>query len=226
MKRVAFCSFAALAMSVVVAASASAALPEFSGPFPKRFTSKGGAALIETAGVKLTCTASTDVGEILGTKNGKVMVRLTGCVGKGKVEGKEVSFPCTSPGAPEGEMVTSELTTTLGFINKAKSPPEVGIALAAVSPTPFEEFECDGLKIVVEGSVIGKITPVNKQVKSSSHFTLKFVQAKGVQKPRKLEGEAVDVLVGHLAGEPMLKLEAGLKASDEIKLTETAEIKA
>jgi antitoxin (DNA-binding transcriptional repressor) of toxin-antitoxin stability system len=215
LRSVAFCSVAALAVSAVVAGSASAALPEFSGPFPKPLKSKGGKALIETAGVKLTCTALTDVGEVLGAKNGKVVVRLTGCSADG--------FTCTTPGAAEGEMVTSELSTTLGYINKEKR--EVGIALAAVSPTPFEEFECAGLKIVVEGSVIGKLTPINKRVKPTSHFTLKFTQKKSVQTPRKLEGEPVDVLEGHLAGEPLM-LAAGLKAKDEITLVETGEIKA
>jgi hypothetical protein len=215
LRSVAFCSVAVVAMSAVVAASASAALPEFGGPFPKPFKSKGGTAVIETAGIKLTCTALTDVGEVLGAKTGEVTVRLTGCSGD--------TFPCTSPGAAQGEMVTSELTTTLGYINAAKR--EVGIALAAVSPTPFDEFECAGFKIVVEGSVIGKLTPINKHVKPTSHFTLKFAQKKGVQTPRKLEGEPVDVLEGHLAGEPFM-LQAGLKAKDEISFAETVEIKA
>jgi hypothetical protein len=215
LRSVAFCSVAALAMSAVVAASASAALPEVSGPFPKPFKSKGGKALIETAGVKLTCTALTDVGEILGAKTGKVVVRLTGCSGD--------SFPCTTPGAAEGEMVTNELATTLGYINQAKR--EVGIALAAASSTPFEEFECAGLKIVVEGGVIGKLTPINKQVKPTSHFKLTFTQKHGVQTPRKLEGGPIDILEGHIAGEP-ITLTAGLKAKDEISFAETVEVKA
>lgn len=215
-RRVVFCSVAALAMSAVVAASASAELPEFGGPFPKPFTSKGGAVLIETGGIKLTCTSSTDTGEILGAKTGNVMVRLLGCAGEG--------FTCTSPGAKEGEMVTSELTTTLGYIDKAKH--ETGIALAASGT--FDEFDCAGFTFVVEGSVIGKVTPINKTAKSKpkTHFKLMFSQKKGVQKPRKLEGEAVDVLEGHIAGEPGLSLEAGLKTKDEITLAEAGEIKA
>lgn len=216
-RRVVFCSVAVLAMSAVVAASASAELPEFSGPFPKAYTSKGGATLIETGGIKLTCKASTDVGEVTGAKTGNVMVRLTGCSGD--------SFPCTSPGAAEGEMVTSKLATTLGYIDKAKH--ETGIALAA-SGAPFDEMECAGLLFVVEGSVIGKVTPINKSTKSKpkTHFKLTFSQKKGVQKPRKLEGEPVDVLEGHIASEPGLSLEAGLKTKDEITLAEAGEIKA
>jgi hypothetical protein len=216
LRSVAVCGVVAVAMSVVVAASASAALPEFSGPFPKPFKSNGGKVLIETAGVKLTCTATTDTGEILGAKTGKVMIRLMGCSGLG--------FTCTSPGAAEGEMVTSELTTTLGYINQSKR--EVGIALATSSASiPFDEFECDQLKFVVEGSVIGKITPINKPVKSKSHFTFKFSQSKGVQKPTKLEGEPKDILEGHINGESY-KLAAGLKTKDDITLSETGEIKA
>jgi hypothetical protein len=216
LRRLALCGLAALAMSAVAAASASAALPEFSGPFPKPYTSKGAKVVIETSGIKLKCAASTDTGEVLGAKNGKVMIRLTGCEGDG--------FKCTSPGAKEGEMVTSELTTTLGYISKEKG--EVGIALAAAAGTPYDEFECDGLKIVVEGSVIGKVAPLNKKVKAKGHFTLKFNQLSGEQIPRKLEGEAEDVLEGHLATEPKTKLQAGLKTVDEIKLMETGEIKA
>ena len=49
-----------LAISAYAAASASAALPEFSGPLPAPFGAKSGLTTLETVkGAKITCTADT-----------------------------------------------------------------------------------------------------------------------------------------------------------------------
>jgi len=211
---VGLCLVAVFAMSAVVAASASAALPEFSGPFPKPFKSKSGAVLIETASrVKARCKAGTNVGEVTGPKTDVVTLRLTGCEADG--------FKCSTKGATEGEIVSSPLSSTLGYINKAKK--EVGIALESATGAAAE-FTCGPASVVVTGSVIGKITPINKKVKAGKPFILKFTQAKGKQKPTKLEGGPVDVPMGSVDGGA--PVEAGVSARVEITLSELAEIKA
>jgi hypothetical protein len=230
LRSVAVYSVAAVVTSAVLAASASAALPEFSGPFPKPFKSKSGTVIAEEegGGGKLECAASEGTGEIVGATKGKVGLRLTGCLG----EAFEEKFPCTTLGSAEGEVVTSPLVATLGYINKTKE--QVGLALegpsGAAAPL-VAQFEChvNYLKRTLHfswtGSVIGKLTPVNKKVKPANHFTLGFTQAKGKQKPSKLEGGLEDVLTGHIeeiTGEP----EIGLAAKDEIKFSETVEVKA
>ena len=104
---------AVFALGAIGVGSASAALPEFTGPFPKASTSTGTKISVETASkIKATCTSATDSGEITGPKTGTVVVRLMGC----GVEG----IKCTSEGAKEGEIVTSTLNVTLGYINQAK----------------------------------------------------------------------------------------------------------
>jgi hypothetical protein len=189
----------------VMAASASAALPEFSSPFAKTFTSTSKASLLETTSkVKLVCTADTNAGEITGPQTGSVTIAFTGCSLK--------KAPCTTPGRPSGEIVTSLLSLTLGYINKAKK--EVGIDLASAAGSTFATFSCGStLRGVVIGSVIGRITPVNKKVIPSAFFTLRFMQASGIQKITNLEGGPPDVLETSYGG-PFLQ--SGLASIDRI----------
>jgi hypothetical protein len=206
---------AALAIGGPLAASASAALPEFSGPFPKGFTSKSGAVTVETVGgIKLTCTASADKGKITGPKVGTVVVKLSGCVA--------LRYKCTSHGAAEGEIVTNTLETNLGYISGPSK--RVGVDLIpAARGGPFTEFTCHGLTIVVRGSVIGQVTPINKTVKALTKFNLAFKQSMGKQKPTSFEGGPTDVLSGSI-GET--SQEAGLSLSDSIVFSEAVEIHA
>ena len=71
--------------------------------------------------------------------------------------------------------------------------------------------------------MIGKITPINKLVKASKPFKLKFKESKGVQKPTKLEGAPEDVLSGKI-GEGKLE-GAGLDFSDKVAFTTAVEVK-
>jgi hypothetical protein len=103
---------AVFSMSVVMAASASA-LPEFSSPFSKTFTSKSKASLLETvAKVKLTCKTDTNVGEVTGPETGFMTITFSGC--------KVKKVPCNTPGTPPGKIVTSLLAFTVHYI---KEPP-------------------------------------------------------------------------------------------------------
>ena len=154
-----------------MAASASAALPEFSPPFSKPFTASSKATLLQTiGGNKLTCTGDTGAGEITAPQAGTIRLTFTGC--------KSKKIPCNLPGIPPGTIITPTYAMTVGYLNKAKK--EVGIDLTEPAGLPMLEVICGtALKIVVVGSVVGRITPVNKVVTPSETFTLKFTQSLG-----------------------------------------------
>jgi hypothetical protein len=184
LKTVALCLIFALAISAAAASSASA-LPEWSGPFPKPFNSKSGATLLETVGgTKVKCKSDVNVGEITGANSGFVQVFFKGC--------ETHKFPCASPGAASGEIKTLPLTTTLGYISRV--PKVVGLDLANPAGAIVTEFQCVNILAVIRGSVIGRITPVNKAVKPGGHFVVKFTQSKGAQNPSSFAGMPVDIL--------------------------------
>ncbi len=196
-------------------ASASAALPEFSGPFGKTFTSTSGASRLRAVGGKrVLCTAGTNVGEITGPKTGVVTITLTGCTLK--------KVPCNTPGASSGEIVSPAYAMAIGYINKATK--RVGVDLTEPAGGFFLLFSCtSGTRVAVIGSVIGRITPVNQLVTPSATFTLRFQQVGGVQKPTKLEGEPLDVLETSFNG-PFEG--AGFRSEDKILFTEPVTLSA
>ena len=198
---------AILAVSATMVASASAALPEFGGPFSTPFTSKSGVSTLETVKkATIVCTTDTNTGEVTGPKTGTVTITFSGC------ELVTLSLPCNNVGVPPGVIITAPLLMTLGYINGPKK--EVGVDLSGpATGGPLMEFMCGPLKTVVDGSVIGKITPVNKLIVPPGHFTLKFVQAMGKQKPTHFEAGPVDVLSTSFGG-PFA--ESGLSSTDNI----------
>ncbi len=207
------CIATLLALGTAIADSASAALPEFTGPFSKTFTSTSGPGRLRAVGGKrVLCTAGTNIGEITGPKAGSVTITLTGCTLK--------KVPCNSPGSAPGEIVTPALTMTVGYINKAMKL--VGIDLTEPSGGLFLLFSCtSGTRVAVSGSVIGKLTPVNKLVTPSETFALNFVQAGGFQKVTKLEGEPVDTLEASFNG-PFET--AGFRSKDQILFSEPVKL--
>src|ERR1700741_1577070 len=109
------CCIAMLALSATVTATASASLPEFVGPFPVGFAAKSGATKLETVkGAVITCTADTGAGEVTGPKTGTVTITFSGC------EFVTLGLPCNTVGVPPGEIVTTTLVMTLGYINEPK----------------------------------------------------------------------------------------------------------
>jgi hypothetical protein len=202
-KSVALCLMTTFAVGAVAATSASA-LPEFTGPFPKPFTSKSGVSNLETVGKKrVKCVADTNTGEITGPNAGHVTIRFTGC--------ESSKFPCSSPGAGAGEIVTFPLTTTLGYVNRVTK--EVGLDLANPAGALVMEFQCGNIRGSVRGSVIGKITPINKLVKPPGKFTVKFLQKAGKQSIIEFAGGPPDILETSFGGpfEP-----SGLSSTDSI----------
>jgi hypothetical protein len=130
-----------------------------------------------------------DFGKATGPKTLEITLVLTEC----KIPGAL----CTSGGSALGEIRTPPLVGTLGYITKA--PKVVGLDLT--SPfAPIMQFMCGVTPFVVEGSLIGRITPLNKPVPGGMHFTLAWAQKEGVQKFQHFEGEPIDVLSTSIGG--------------------------
>jgi hypothetical protein len=199
LKVIGVCLGAAFALNVMT--GSALALPEFSGPFPKAFTSISKATLLETASKnKVKCTADTATGSITGATTASITITFTGCA-----EGA-AAVPCQTPGRPPGEIVTFGLFGQLGYI-ELEPEKQVGLDLSDPAAGVIMNFECGAGGQVITGSVIGKVTPLNKLTKK---LTVKFVQKKSVQTPTKLLGEPVDILmntnpepVGLASAEPL-----------------------
>jgi hypothetical protein len=205
-RTIGLCCAALVALSAGMTASAAAAPPEFTGPFPTPFTSKSGVTVLETVKkATITCTADTGSGEVTGPKTGTMTITFTGC------EFVTLGVMCNTVGVPPGTIVTAPLLTALGYINGPKK--EVGVDLSTATGGPLMEFTCAGLRVTVAGSVIGKITPVNKVVAPPGHFSLRFTQAAGKQKPTKFEAQPTDVLFTSFGGPSQ---ESGLSSPDVV----------
>ena len=180
--------------AAVAAASASAALPEFTAPFPKTFTVASNGSLFETAkGTKVKCLSDVASGEVTGEKTGTIQIIFKECASK--------KVPCNTPGVPPGEIPTAMLSFTVGYINKSATPREVGIDLLPSAGGPFMEYACgSAVNGIVIGSVIGRITPINKKVTPPKFFPLKFKQTAGTQLVQNLEGEPKDTLETSFSG--------------------------
>jgi hypothetical protein len=215
LRRMALCCLSVVAIAATSASAASAALPEFVGPI-QPFSSTAKKSTLETVGkVKVICTAGTNAGELTGPKTLTVTIRLTGCSSK--------TIPCNSPNGVAGEIVTAVLTGVLGYISAPLK--EAGLDLFSPTGAPITTFGCGpALGFVVTGSVIGKITPVNKLVKPPNKFMLKFTEAKGIQKPMHFEAGPVDILETSINGGPIQP--SGLSSTDMLLFAAPLEVKA
>jgi hypothetical protein len=209
-RMVALTLVAVFAMTAL-AASASAATPEFytkaaigSTAGTVSFTGTLGAAFLEgKSGTKITCKAGTAAGEVTGpqtTKNNTTT--FTGCETQG--------FPCENAGA--GTIKTNTLEGTLGNVVAAKTP---GIRLFSQSGGRGAElaaFTCasGAIPVKVKGSVIGSLSGASGKTPAEGKFAasdkLSFAEAKGIQKYTKFiagEGEAgTEQLESSVSGNP------------------------
>jgi hypothetical protein len=120
---------AVVAMSVVTAASASAALPEFKPvPTKKKFTSTSGKVVwnVPSEPVSVTCSKSTASGEITGVSTiGKTVIKFTGC---NLEQGSKGPCPVHSTNTTNaGELVTNGLKGELGTVKMAEAASGVGM---------------------------------------------------------------------------------------------------
>jgi hypothetical protein len=228
----AFASAAALAPAFVNAASATAELPEFTGTPGKTFTIAVKATTLEYATLthKIKCKAGTGFGMSYGSGAVEVKETLTGCAVK---EGST----CTTPTLEAGHIMLT-LTGTMAYLNKTKH--EVGIDLQGEAGEPgsgyegffvFASIDCinaahEHMSVHVTGSVVGKLTPVNKSITPPETFKLSFTQSAGKQKLTKLEGGPLDTLSIAFFSEPPPGEEVGLAASDVLTMEEQTELKA
>ncbi|HEX4186601.1 MAG TPA: IPT/TIG domain-containing protein [Solirubrobacteraceae bacterium] len=163
----------------------------------KHFTIKikvGTEAVLQTVGGHIvTCKGESGTGEYTGNRTvGDVKLTFTGChlgtLGN-----------CQSSGAGEGEVVTATLSGELGVIKASTEGTAknlVGTDLKPAGAEAFAAFVCAGSTTVsVTGSVIGEV----KRNAMTTLGTLKYLQAKGVQKPTRFVGGEEDDLLSSFA---------------------------
>lgn len=173
------------ALGAVAVTSASAALPEFDGPFPIHFTAlQLGVGIVETVGKRtIECTHSSALGFINGPKD--VLVNssiITGCKSTTFGAGK-----CQN-GATKGEIKTLAFLGLLGYITA--STKLVGLLFESYgSINNIASFECETLlgseKLTVKGTVICHLSPTNVTTKN---YHLECKQKNGVQEPLSFDG--------------------------------------
>jgi hypothetical protein len=195
---------AVIAVSAMTATVAAAAPPEFSPPFPNALTSTSKAMTLETVGgLKMKCKADTNRGEVTGPATATMTISFTGCTIPGA--------RCQSPNGLPGEIATQRLLGTLGYVTRA--PKVVGLDLSEPTGGPLIVFFCgEDLRVEVFGSVIGRLTPLNKTILPSAHIALKFAQKEGHQAIKMLLGGPLDVPMTSVLGGPLQ--ESGIASTD------------
>jgi hypothetical protein len=218
---------AILAFGVVTVASASAALPEFTGSFPNKITisvkQQFPAIVFNYAGqYDYECESASGTGTITGPKALTAKFTLKGC----RPEGGAL---CNTIGAAAGEIKTEELKSALVYISK--STKEVGIDFNQYEGTGFKNLPVFALFGCNEGKIHetmrgGFIAPLTQTGTKTSSYTLKVAQSNGNQKPLEYENEAGKKINNHLEataiGGPEL-YKVGVESRSEVKLTTALE---
>jgi hypothetical protein len=168
---------AIIAVSAIMSATASAALPEFTpGAAGTKFTGKSGAGTLSTAAKGIIeCGTDQVAGELIGTTKKEAIATITfkSCKAFGILGTKSL-------GDVEGTIL-AKVELELCYINKAKK--EVGM-LTELAETVHVEVAGKLLKI--SGDAVGAITPVNIKGKN---FTITYKQKGGTQEPSGCEGK-------------------------------------
>jgi hypothetical protein len=200
---------------LAVAAPAALALPEWTPPFPKPMGITSGLTTLESvSGEQIQCVADNGTGEVTTPMTGTAKIILIGCervLPTGKI-------PCNTPGLPP-EQIAITAETRLGYI--VHTPVKTQVGLDLFNPNLLTSFLCGETRVVLKGSVIGKLTPLNKPVKPGKPFTLKLTQSKGHQKPIKFELEPPDFPEISFGG-PFES--AGVASVEKITFAETVEV--
>jgi hypothetical protein len=203
---------AAFAMSALASAAAYAA-PEFKGAGNTEakgttFKAKSGTSKLEGT-VTITCKEDEAEGEITGaTTVGKVKVTYKGCESSKK--------ECKSSGAKEGEIKTTALKGSLGEVEKAEAESEVGENLEPESGKEFTSVEsCTplGVKVKVEGSIIGEVKPIKKLGTTGE---LIYKESGKKQQIKKFKGGKEDVLTADGS--------SGLETTDNVTFSKEIEV--
>lgn len=217
-------------LSTVVAASASAALPEYkTTKWPLSFTFKNASGVEPALAAsvlanKIVCKTSQGKGEFVAFK-GEVYKHLvftyTGC----REQGVTPEEACTTSGHTAGEVVTSGLKGAIGYA-EGRTGKEVGLELKPESGSTIAEFTCGGPpgKVSVAGCTIGEATPLNV-VQTS--FNLLFAEgASRKQKWTKLENVSGSCELSVTATLLKLKSTGWLIDNEQETFSEAVELKA
>ncbi len=139
-------------------------------------TSTGGKAVLQEVGkYAVGCNAESSTGEYYGTKEArKLVVTFTGC--------HVPPYICTSPGHPEGELVTKELEGRAVWKNEAKHEAALDL-YPAHGEELFIKFSCGELTVKVRGSIL---VPIQAN-KMATSFKLKYKQKNGFQEVKDYE---------------------------------------
>jgi hypothetical protein len=198
------CVVAVFATSAFAAASASAA-PEFlhlAAPLSATgFTGKsvGAVELADNAmAAQIKCSKEELAGEIEPggtTKVEEVRITFKGCGEVVAVGGKKVKCSVKSPARAAGVLVTRRLIGQLGEVLPAEAVDEAGLALEPEVGTVVMRIEAPGCGLplaVVEGSIIGEVTPTS----GPETITKQLVSAPlgPAQKIQKLTSGPIDTL--------------------------------
>jgi hypothetical protein len=183
-------------------------------PVVTNFTATGGESKWEASVLGIvnviTCKTQKATGEIESSSNaGKVLLVFTGCKGEEKSSKKTCEVKSVKSEGKE-LISTNLLKGQLGKVAKAESSSEVGLLLAPESGTVITEIEGSCLTIakdVIEGGLIGEVSPVGKVQGTEK---LAFAIAEKKQKIQKLEGGSKEVL----------KLSSGI----EVQVESTGEV--
>jgi hypothetical protein len=144
---------AMLALSAILSAAASAAKPEFEGPFPNKFKYTGGATSFSNSQFTGSCLSSKGEGSFTSAKAGSIQITFTGCgLGSGTA--------CTTKGAARGTIVSGSIPIAVGYLKR--TPKEVGLELNHGTAL-FAEFTCGGFTEEggMRGALFGPLTPIN-----------------------------------------------------------------
>lgn len=183
------------------------------------FTATAAASTLETvAGAAVKCLTAVTAGQYTGAKTATATTTFTGC----KLASNRAV--CQSAGAAAGEIVTSQMAGSLGFITDAVKEGQlvasVGVVLTA-SPSLLEAECAGGTKVSVTGSVIAPLGAIDKMAPS---FTLAFKAVGGKQAPEAFEEGANSTLLATVGGGS--PVQAGLTSKAKVLNGETLEVKA
>jgi hypothetical protein len=191
------------------------------GPKPKFEGTSTEGVVLKTPNLTISCSAGTFNGEYTGAKTASVTVDLIGCLSNAK--------KCQSNPLKEGEIEPpGPLEGEIGFIN-VNGVKGVGLDLkrspAITSFTCGEPGELPETTGTIEGSVIGKLGPLNSM---RPELKLTYKTAGNNQIPEAFEGGEKDTLsVKLVSGLTTITEEATLKIKlVEIVNEEPIEIKA
>jgi hypothetical protein len=172
------------ALGTTIAASASAALPEFEpgGTKGEKLTMTSGTATFDADDQsESVCESDQGSGEFIGTSKKEVLLTFdfAGCTVFGIIGGHSLG--------DRERVILAHFTGVLCYLNKTKK--EVGIKLAL--PSSGIHIEVAGKLLIVTGTAIGLVKPVNTKSKTGE-IILK--QSGDVQEFTKCEGGSEETL--------------------------------